>query len=78
MYACDQAFYDYNNGHVCKHIHRVHLITATQLQMKQQVTDIADSMDLSSPLFQDDAIHKDDNPNITFTTPSARNPHAGL
>lgn len=24
MYSCDHLCYDYNNGHVCKHIHRVH------------------------------------------------------
>ena len=24
MYSCDNKCYDYNNGHVCKHIHRVH------------------------------------------------------
>ena len=24
MYTCDQACYDYNNGHICRHIHRIH------------------------------------------------------
>ena len=23
MYECDQLCYDYTNGHLCKHIHRV-------------------------------------------------------
>ena len=23
MYECDDSCYDYNNGHICKHIHRV-------------------------------------------------------
>ena len=23
MYECDQLYYDYTNGHLCKHIHRV-------------------------------------------------------
>ena len=27
MYACDSKCYDYNNGHICKHIHRVHSLT---------------------------------------------------
>ena len=27
MYTCDKACYDFNNGHICKHIHRVHSIT---------------------------------------------------
>ena len=26
MYECDQLCYDYTNGHLCKHIHRVHTI----------------------------------------------------
>ena len=28
MYTCDKACYDFNNGHICKHI-RVHSITQT-------------------------------------------------
>ena len=24
MYNCDPTCYEYNNGHICKHIHRVH------------------------------------------------------
>ncbi len=24
MYKCDSSCYEYNNGHICKHIHRVH------------------------------------------------------
>lgn len=24
MYKCDSTCYDFNNGHICKHIHRVH------------------------------------------------------
>ena len=24
MYTCDEACYDYNNGHVCRHIHHIH------------------------------------------------------
>ena len=24
MYTCDEACYDYNNGHVCCHIHHIH------------------------------------------------------
>ena len=26
IYECDQLCYDYTNGHLCKHIHRVHTI----------------------------------------------------
>ena len=28
MYKCDTNCYDYNNGHICKHVHRVHSILA--------------------------------------------------
>lgn len=31
MYTCDKAWYDFNNGHICKHIHRVHSITQSQI-----------------------------------------------
>ena len=24
MYTCDSRCYDYGNGHICKHVHRVH------------------------------------------------------
>ena len=24
MYTCDKKCYDFNNGHICKHIHKVH------------------------------------------------------
>lgn len=24
MYVCDDRCYDYGNGHICKHVHRVH------------------------------------------------------
>ena len=26
MYTCDKTCYDFNNGHICKHIHRVHTL----------------------------------------------------
>ena len=31
MYTCNKACYDFNNGHICKHIHRVHSITQSQI-----------------------------------------------
>ena len=77
MYACDQACYDYHNGHICKHIHRVHSLIV-HLQGKGQITDITESTDLSSPLSHDDALQDDHHTKITYTTPSATNPHAGL
>ena len=76
MYACDQACYDYHNGHVCKHIHRVHSATI-HLQPTGQAADNADSMNFSSPFSLEDA--PDDNcqsPKITYTTSSGKNPSA--
>ena len=29
MYKCDTTCYDFNNGHICKHIHRVHSLVKT-------------------------------------------------
>ena len=29
MYKCSSSCYDYNNGHICKHIHRVHSLVST-------------------------------------------------
>ena len=26
MYKCDPSCYDYNNGHICKHVHKVHSV----------------------------------------------------
>ena len=39
MYKCDSKCYNFNNGHICKHIHRVHSI----LQKKQPQDQQADS-----------------------------------
>ena len=27
MYECDDRCFDYNNGHICKHVHRVHSLS---------------------------------------------------
>ena len=76
MYACDQACYDYNNGHVCKHIHRVHS-ARIHLQASRQVADVPDSMNVSSFYSFSDAPDDDHHsPKITYTAPS-RNPCTG-
>ena len=31
MYTCDSRCYDYTNGHMCKHIHRVHSLVHQNL-----------------------------------------------
>ena len=42
MYTCDPLCYQYTNGHMCKHIHRVHSLRQQWLQTKQG--DIQDSL----------------------------------
>lgn len=32
MYMCDDRCYDYGNGHICKHIHRVHSLQQLEHQ----------------------------------------------
>ena len=32
MYTCDHQCYDYGNGHIYKHIHRVHSLQRSQQQ----------------------------------------------
>ena len=32
MYTCDDRCHDYGNGHICKHIHRVHSLQYHQQQ----------------------------------------------
>ena len=36
MYKCDSKCYSFNNGHICKHIHRVHLILQKKQPQDQQ------------------------------------------
>ena len=36
MYKCDDKCYHFNNGHICKHIHRVHSLSHTQQLSNQQ------------------------------------------
>ena len=32
MYKCDSKSYTFNNGHICKHIHRVHSLSQVRSQ----------------------------------------------
>ena len=58
MYKCDPCCYDYNNGHICKHIHRVHIIVQSavhtisndlpQLQAQPENQDSEEEMDYLS------------------------------
>ena len=44
MYKCDPSCYDYNNGHICKHVHKVHSVARSH--SVQRVT--------PDPEYQDD------------------------
>ena len=41
MYKCDSRCYNYNNGHICKHIHCIHAFYRKQ-QQEQSVEDPED------------------------------------
>lgn len=44
MYTCDGNCYDYNNGYLCKHIHRVHsLFIAVPQEQQHNQSDMSDS-----------------------------------
>ena len=38
MYKCDDQCYDYNNGHMCKHIHRVHSMRVSESSYDDETT----------------------------------------
>ena len=47
MYKCDDSCYDYNNGHICKHIHRVQsLVLAKSGSMSVESLEITESQDV--------------------------------
>ena len=45
MYECDPRCFDYTNGHICKHIHRVHSLSHEKATKNPQVdvTNIEDA-----------------------------------
>ena len=85
MYKCDKACYDYNNGHVCKHIHRVHSMNvdkhrkptgADEPTGANEPTGTDDTMELPPPsLTPPDA---KDIPDITYAPSAAKVPSSGL
>lgn len=46
IYACDKTCFDYNNGHICKHIHRVHSMNV--LEQMQTACDTTADVDFPS------------------------------
>ena len=73
MYECDQLCYDYTNGHLCKHIHRVHTIRLLETNeddkdVQSESVCIPNTCELSSGSDFDD--------NLEFAE-SLRNPTTG-
>ena len=52
MYTCDTMCYEYNNGHVCKHIHRVHSVN---VQKQNDVTAHLSSTSESVPCVENNS-----------------------
>ena len=48
MYACSQQCYSYTNGHICKHIHRVHSLMSSAKDMKCEDNSVNQQMDKSN------------------------------
>ena len=42
MYSCANQCYDYTNGHICKHIHRVHSMKMLGPQDSESSTEMFD------------------------------------
>ena len=47
MYNCDSTCYDFNNGHICKHIHRVHSLEHERQSIPDEDEDVCPEIDLS-------------------------------
>ena len=90
MYRCDSKCYSYNNGHICKHIHRVHslsqieqpatTIEATQEKpdgMGQQCDSVDESYAMNDEVELDDcAVNDEVKPNVVYGE-SVSNPQRG-
>ena len=56
MYSCSRQCYDYSNGHICKHIHRVHSLNSMiqppdyQLEGEESTDSFKDELD-DGPLY---------------------------
>ena len=55
MYACDSNCYTYTNGHICKHIHRVHSLVINSCNPHETVYDedmpnSESQMDMETPI----------------------------
>lgn len=74
MYTCDKGCYDYNNGHMCKHIHRVH---SMNVEKQRQPTDTDDSMELPS-LSPNSPDVQEYTPDITYAASVARVQCSGI
>ena len=49
LYKCDSLCYDYANGHICKHLHRVHSMTVVAAEaVVSTETDTAINTEISA------------------------------
>ena len=75
MYTCDKGCYDYNNGHVCKHIHRVHSINVDK---HRKHTGGDDTMEPPSPSLIPSDATEDNTLDITYVPSVARVQCSGM
>ena len=60
MYAC--SCYDFQNGHLCKHVHRIHSI------IRRTLSPESDESDDSAGMQNNDEVNKDDTAAVTIAT----------
>lgn len=53
MYTCDDRCYDHSNGHICKHIHRVHSLQIQKTESTQLVDDFYSDEAVFYPQLED-------------------------
>lgn len=66
MYRCDSKCYSFNNGHICKHIHRVHSLS----HMTQQDTTMESTEEEPGGIEQYDSVDEDHVENNDIAEPS--------
>ena len=77
MYKCDNTRYSFNNGHICKHIHRVHsLVQIKQPQEKQTgpTENEYTTDDFGEPQYDSEDVK----PMSVVYADSATDPHKGI
>ena len=79
MYRCDSKCYSYNNGHICKHIHRVHSLShikqpdTTMEATQEELDSIGEQCDIFD---EECAVNDDMEPSVVYAE-SMHNPQTG-